>query len=68
MCSPTELLPPARDEAPDQPGWAELSSAAEKARAEAHRRVADEIRSPRYTATMLRLLRWFEGPRLAARG
>ncbi len=57
----TELLPPARDEAPDQPGWEELSSAAEKARAEAHRRVADEIRSPRYTATMLRLLRWFEG-------
>ena len=57
----TELLPPARDEAPDQPGWAELSSAAEKARAEAHRRVADEIRSPRYTVTMLRLLRWFEG-------
>jgi triphosphatase len=57
----TELLPPARDEAPDQPGWDELSAATESARAGAHRRVGDEIRSPRHTATMLRLLRWFEG-------
>ncbi len=57
----TELLPPARDEAPDQPGWDELSAAAERARTEAHRRVEDEIRSPSYTITMLRLLRWFEG-------
>jgi CHAD domain-containing protein len=56
-----ELLPPARDEAPDQPGWDELSAATESARAEAHRRVADEIHSPRHTAMMLRLLRWFEG-------
>ncbi len=57
----TELLPPARDEAPDQPGWDELTAATERARADAHRRVSDEIRSPHYTATMLRLLRWFEG-------
>jgi CHAD domain-containing protein len=57
----TELLPPARDEAPDQPGWDELSAATESAREKAHRHVADEIGSPRHTATLLRLLRWFEG-------
>jgi inorganic triphosphatase YgiF len=57
----TELVPPARDEAPDQPGWDELSAATERARDEAHRRVHDEIGSPRHTAAMLRLLRWFEG-------
>jgi inorganic triphosphatase YgiF len=57
----TELLPPARAEASDQPGWDELSAAAQEARAKAHRQVADEIGSPRHTATMLRLLRWFEG-------
>ncbi len=57
----TELLPPARNDARDQPGWDELSAAAEDARADAHRRVGDEIRSPRHTATVLRLLRWFEG-------
>ena len=59
----TELVPPAREEAPDQPGWDELIAAAENSRAEAHRRVADEICSPRHTAVMLRLLRWFEGCR-----
>jgi triphosphatase len=57
----TELLPPARDETPDQPGWNELTAATERARADAHRRVAEEIRSSRHTATILRLLRWFEG-------
>jgi triphosphatase len=57
----TELLPPARSEAPDQPGWDELAAAAARARDAAHRRVADEIRSPRHAATILRLLRWFEG-------
>jgi inorganic triphosphatase YgiF len=57
----TELLPPARDEAPDQPGWEELSDAAEGARVDAHRRVSEEIRSPRRTASLLRLLRWFDG-------
>jgi triphosphatase len=56
----TELLPPARDEAPEQPGWTELEKATEEARAEAHRRVKEEINSPRHTAAMLRLLRWFE--------
>ena len=57
----TELLPPARDEAPDQPGWDELTAATESARADAHRHVGEELRSPRHTAAMLRLLRWFEG-------
>jgi triphosphatase len=56
----TELLPPARDEAPNQPGWEELAKATESARADAHRHVGDEIRSSRHTATMLRLLCWFE--------
>lgn len=39
----TELVPPAREEAPDQPGWDELTAAAENLRAEAHRRVADDL-------------------------
>ena len=56
----TELLPSAREETPDEPGWDELSSASETARSEAHRRVAEAIRSPDHTATLLRLLRWFE--------
>jgi len=56
----TELLPPARDEAPGQPGWEELGGATERARSEAHHRVAEAIRSPAHTATLLRLLRWFE--------
>jgi triphosphatase len=57
----TELVPPVRAEVPDQPGWETLSDAAERARAEAHRRVCAVIRSPRRTASLLRLLRWFEG-------
>jgi inorganic triphosphatase YgiF len=56
----TELLPSARAEAPDQPGWDELAAAAERVRAKAHHRVADQIRSPEHTASLLRLLRWFE--------
>jgi triphosphatase len=56
----TELLPPAREEAPDQPGWKELSEATDRARADAHRHVAKLIHSPAHTASMLRLLRWFE--------
>lgn len=56
----TELLPSAREEAPDQPGWDDLAATTQDARAAAHRRVADEIRSPRHAAAMLRLLRWFE--------
>jgi triphosphatase len=55
-----ELLLPARNEAPDQPGWDELADQTEAARREAHRRVAEQLRSPRHTASVLRLLRWFE--------
>jgi triphosphatase len=57
----TELLPPAREEAPEQPGWDELAGATENARAEAHGAVGEEIRSQRHTATVMRLMRWFEG-------
>jgi triphosphatase len=56
-----ELLEPAREKAPDQPGWDTLDNAMERARSDAHRRVGEEIRSPRHTASVLRLLRWFEG-------
>jgi triphosphatase len=57
----TELLPPARDHAPDQPGWDELARAVENARANARNGLVEELSSPRHTATVLRLLRWFEG-------
>jgi triphosphatase len=56
----TELVPPVRAEAPDQPGWDELANATETARSRAHRRVADQLGSPQHTASVLRLLRWFE--------
>jgi triphosphatase len=56
----TELLEPAREKAPDQPGWDVLGAAVGRARADAHRRVCEEIHSPRHTASVLRLLRWFE--------
>ena len=38
----------------------ELSAAAERARADAHSRVAGKILSPRHTEAVLRLLRWFD--------
>jgi triphosphatase len=56
----TELLPAARAEAPDQPGWDELAAATERVRAEAHRHVSDQIRSPEHTASLLCLMRWVE--------
>ena len=56
----TELLAPLRCEHPDEPGWNELSAEAERARADAHDRVAKEILSPRHTEELLRLLRWFD--------
>ncbi len=56
----TELLPPMREQTPDEPDWSDLGAAAQGARAAAHRRVAEAIRSPEYTACVLRLLRWFE--------
>lgn len=55
-----ELLGPLRCERPDEPGWDELSAAAERARADAHDRVEKEILSSGHTEAVLRLLRWFE--------
>ena len=56
-----ELLSPLRATFADEPGGDALAAAVERARAEAHDRVAEEIRSPRHAAAVLRLLRWFEG-------
>jgi inorganic triphosphatase YgiF len=56
-----ELLQPLRCKHQGEPGWGELSAAAERARGEAHDRVKTEILSPRHAETVLRLLRWFDG-------
>lgn len=56
-----ELLTPLQRDRADDPGWNELAAAAAAARRAAHHRVACEIRSPQRTATLLRLLRWFDG-------
>jgi triphosphatase len=56
-----ELLDPLRAEHAAEPGWDVLAAAAERARAHAHDRVDREILAPHHTATVLRLLRWFEG-------
>jgi CHAD domain-containing protein len=56
----TELLQVARAGLPDEPGWDDLAAALERLRRTAYDRVREEILSDRYTATMLRLLRWFE--------
>lgn len=57
-----ELLPPARREFPDEPGWDELAAAADAARAAAYQRVRETLGAPQHTAAMLGLLRWFERP------
>jgi triphosphatase len=56
-----ELLQPLRCGRPAEPGWDDLEATAERARREAHDRVGQEVLSPRHTAVVLRLLRWFEG-------
>jgi triphosphatase len=56
-----ELLCPLHAAHAAEPGWDTLATAAERARAEAHDRVGKEVLSPQHTATVLRLLRWFEG-------
>jgi CHAD domain-containing protein len=56
----TELLQAARAGLPDEPGWDDLAAALDRLRRAAYDRVREEILSERYTATMLRLLRWFE--------
>jgi inorganic triphosphatase YgiF len=54
------LLPPARRALPHEPALDELTSAIERARQAAHARVGELIRSPAFTESALRLLRWFE--------
>ena len=56
-----ELLRPLRCERPGEPGWDDLAAVAERARDDAHERVAREILSPGHTEAVLRLLRWFDG-------
>lgn len=56
----TELLPAARARLPDEPGWDDLAAILDRSRRAAYDRVREEILSERYTATILRLLRWFE--------
>jgi inorganic triphosphatase YgiF len=56
-----ELLPAARTSLPDEPGWEDVAAVLEKLRRAAYAQVREAILAERYTATMLRLLRWFEG-------
>jgi CHAD domain-containing protein len=55
-----ELVPAARAGLPDEPGWDDLAATLDRLRAAAHKQIRDAILSRRYTAGMLRLLRWFE--------
>jgi inorganic triphosphatase YgiF len=55
-----ELVPAARAGLPDEPGWDDLAATLDRLRAAAHKQIRDAILSRRYTASMLRLLRWFE--------
>ncbi len=55
-----ELLPAARTGLPDEPGWDDLAATLERLRRAAHDEIREAILSQRYTAAMLRLLRWFE--------
>jgi triphosphatase len=55
-----ELLPAARTELPDEPGWDDLGAALDRLRAAEYDQIREAILSQRYTASMLRLLRWFE--------
>jgi triphosphatase len=54
------LVAPAIEAAGDTPGMAALHAAFAERRAAAHAEAAEAIRSPRYTALMLRLMRWSE--------
>ena len=57
-----ELVPAARTLIPDEPGWDDLGAALDRLRAAgAYDQIREAILSQRYTASMLRLLRWFEG-------
>jgi triphosphatase len=56
----SELLQAARAGLRDEPGWDDLAALLDRLRRTAYDRVRVEILSERYTATMLRLSRWFE--------
>lgn len=55
-----ELLPAARAGLPDEPGWDDLAATLGRLRIAAYDQIREAILSPRYTTSMLRLLRWFE--------
>ncbi len=55
-----ELVPAARTGLPDEPGWDDLAATLDRLRVAAYDQIRDAILSPRYIASMLRLLRWFE--------
>jgi triphosphatase len=57
----TELLPAARAGLPQEPGWDDLGAALDRLRDAGYDQIRHAILSQRYTASMLRLLRWFEG-------
>jgi triphosphatase len=56
----TELLQIARAGLPDEPGWDDLATTLDRGRRAAYHQVREELLSGRYTAAMLRLLRWFD--------
>ncbi len=56
-----ELLPAARTGLPDEPGWDDLGASLDRLQAAAYSQIREAVLSQRYTASMLRLLRWFEG-------
>ncbi len=55
-----ELVPAARSGLPDKAGWDGLAAALDRLRAAAYDQIRQAILSQRYTAGMLRLLRWLE--------
>jgi triphosphatase len=56
----TELVPAARVGMPEETGWDELAVTLDRLRRHAYDEVSTAILSQRYTATVLRLLQWFE--------
>jgi inorganic triphosphatase YgiF len=55
-----ELMAATRTGLRDEPGWDDLAAALDRLRAAAYDQIMEAILSPRYTASMLRFLRWFE--------
>ena len=56
----SELLPAARAGLSEEPGWDDLAARLDGLRRDAYAQIKEMLLSERYTATMLRLLRWFE--------